>query len=98
VGNGSWTVFFRAELLYRSVPEGRQLNTLTIRQKKAFLNGGVFTSFGNRHLGSRRIQSELKRVHNFNVSRTTIDKILWAADAKPLFEGFSSEANRQSTA
>jgi transposase InsO family protein len=38
----------------------------------------------DRRLGSRRIQSELKRVHDFNISRTTIDKILRGMDAKPL--------------
>jgi len=38
----------------------------------------------NRNLGSRRIQSELKRTHDFDVSRTTIDKVLRAMDAKPL--------------
>jgi len=37
-----------------------------------------------RRLGSRRIQSQLKRVHNFNVSRTTIDKVLRAIDVQPL--------------
>src|SRR5947207_1952275 len=29
-----------------------------------------------RRLGSRRIQNELKRVHDFAVSRTTIEKVL----------------------
>lgn len=38
----------------------------------------------NRCLGSRRIQSELKRAHDFDVSRTTIDKVLRAMDVKPL--------------
>jgi len=38
----------------------------------------------NRCLGSRRIQSELKRAHDFDVSRTTIDKVLRAMDGKPL--------------
>lgn len=33
-----------------------------------------------RNLGSRRIQNELKRVHNFEVSRTTIDKVLKSMD------------------
>jgi transposase len=37
-----------------------------------------------RRLGSRRIQSELSRAHDFQVSRTTIDKILVTANAKPL--------------
>jgi len=37
-----------------------------------------------RRLGSRRIQSELRRAHDFEVSRTTIDKVLTAADSKPL--------------
>ena len=37
-----------------------------------------------RRLGSRRIQSELSRTHDFKVSRTTIDKILVAADSRPL--------------
>ena len=37
-----------------------------------------------RRLGSRRIQNELKRVHDFAVSRTTIEKVLRATDAKPL--------------
>jgi transposase InsO family protein len=37
-----------------------------------------------RRLGSRRIQSELRRTHNFHVSRTTIDKVLTAAKVKPL--------------
>ena len=32
----------------------------------------------------RRIQSELKRTHDFDVSRTTIDKVLRTMDAKPL--------------
>jgi transposase InsO family protein len=38
----------------------------------------------NRCLGSRRIHSELKRAHDFDVSRTTIDKVLRAMDVKPL--------------
>jgi transposase InsO family protein len=38
----------------------------------------------NRRLGSRRIQSELKRVHGFDVSRTTIDKVLRSMDVQPL--------------
>jgi len=38
----------------------------------------------NRSLGSRRIQSELKRAYDFDVSRTTIDKVLKAMDVKPL--------------
>jgi hypothetical protein len=38
----------------------------------------------NRSLGSRRIQNELKRVHDFDLSRTTIDKVLRAMDVKPL--------------
>jgi transposase len=38
----------------------------------------------DRGLGSRRIQSELKRVHDFDVSRTTIDKVLRAMNVKPL--------------
>ena len=38
----------------------------------------------NRWLGSRRIQSELKRAHDFDVSRTTIDKVLRAMNVKPL--------------
>ena len=37
-----------------------------------------------RRLGSRRIQNELKRGHDFAVSRTTFEKVLWTADAKPL--------------
>jgi len=37
-----------------------------------------------RRLGSRRIQNELKRVHDFTVSRTTIEKVLRATDAGPL--------------
>ena len=37
-----------------------------------------------RRLGSRRIQSELRRNHNFEVSRTTIEKVLRAMDVKPL--------------
>ena len=38
----------------------------------------------NRSLGSRRIQNELKRVYDFDLSRTTIDKVLRAMDVKPL--------------
>jgi transposase len=38
----------------------------------------------HRSLGSRRIQNELKRVHDFDLSRTTIDKVLRAMDVKPL--------------
>lgn len=38
----------------------------------------------NRGLGSRKIERELKRVHNFDVSRTTIDKVLRAMNVKPL--------------
>ena len=38
----------------------------------------------DRQLGSRRIQSELKRVYDFNVSRTTIDKVLRAMNVKRL--------------
>jgi len=37
-----------------------------------------------RNLGSRRIQSELKRIHDFDVSRTTIEKVLRAIEVKPL--------------
>jgi transposase InsO family protein len=37
-----------------------------------------------RRLGSRRIQSELQRVHDFAVSRTTIEKVLRAMDVQPL--------------
>jgi transposase InsO family protein len=37
-----------------------------------------------RRLGSRRIQNELQRVHDFDVSRTTIEKVLRAMDCKPL--------------
>jgi transposase InsO family protein len=37
-----------------------------------------------RGLGSRRIQNELKRVYNFEISRATIDKTLRALEAKPL--------------
>jgi len=40
--------------------------------------------FRKRRLGSRRIQNELGRAHSFEVSRTTIDKVLSRADAKPL--------------
>ena len=39
----------------------------------------------NRGLGSRRIQNELKGIHNFDVSRATIDKALRTIEAKPLF-------------
>src|SRR5262249_5497798 len=34
----------------------------------------------NRRLGSRRVQSELKRVYDFDVSRTTVEKVLQAMD------------------
>jgi transposase-like protein len=37
-----------------------------------------------RGLGSRRIQNELKRIYNFEVSRATIGKALRAIEAKPL--------------
>ncbi len=37
-----------------------------------------------RGLGSRRIQNELKRFYNFEISRATIDKTLRAIEAKPL--------------
>ena len=37
-----------------------------------------------RRLGSRRIQSELQRNHNFELSRTTIEKVLRGLDVKPL--------------
>jgi transposase InsO family protein len=40
--------------------------------------------FRGRRLGSRRIESELSRTHDFKVSRTTIDKVLSEADSKPL--------------
>ena len=36
-----------------------------------------------RGLGSRRIQSELKRSHDFDVSRPTIDKVLRTMDPRP---------------
>ena len=35
-------------------------------------------------MGSRRIQSELQRNHNLNLSRTTVEKVLRALKAKPL--------------
>jgi transposase len=37
-----------------------------------------------RNLGSRRIQNELKRGYDFEVSRTTIEKVLRSMAAKPL--------------
>lgn len=37
-----------------------------------------------RRLGSRRIQSELQRNHNFELSRTTIEKVLQAMEVQPL--------------
>jgi transposase InsO family protein len=37
-----------------------------------------------RRLGSRRIQSELQRNHNFEVSRTAIEKVLGALELQPL--------------
>ena len=45
---------------------------------------GWIRDLRSRSLGSRRIQSELKRVHDFNLSRTTIEKVLRALDVKPL--------------
>jgi transposase InsO family protein len=45
---------------------------------------GWIRSLRLRNLGSRRIQSELKRVHDFDVSRTTIEKVLRAMNVKPL--------------
>ena len=36
-----------------------------------------------RGLGSRRIQSELKRLHDFDVSRPTIEKVLKTLDPRP---------------
>src|SRR2546422_1314396 len=45
---------------------------------------GWIRDLRSRRLGSRRIQSELKRVHNFDLSRTTIDKVLRAMNVKPL--------------
>jgi transposase InsO family protein len=45
---------------------------------------GWIRELRKRRLGSRRIQNELKRVHDFGVSRTTIEKVLRAIDAKPL--------------
>jgi transposase InsO family protein len=44
---------------------------------------GWIRSLRLRNLGSRRIQSELKRVHDFDVSRTTIEKVLRAMNVKP---------------
>jgi len=38
----------------------------------------------HRRLGSRRIQSELDRTHGFQISRTTIDKILANSGSVPL--------------
>src|SRR5580704_18893686 len=37
-----------------------------------------------RGLGSRRIQNELKRIYDFDVSRATIDKALRTIEANPL--------------
>jgi transposase InsO family protein len=45
---------------------------------------GWIRELRKRRLGSRRIQNELKRVHDFDVSRTTIEKVLRAMDCKPL--------------
>ena len=45
---------------------------------------GWIRDLRRRNLRSRRIQSELKRVHDFDVSRTTIEKVLQAMDVKPL--------------
>jgi len=45
---------------------------------------GWIRELRKRRLGSRRIQNELKRVHDFDVSRTTIEKVLRAMDVKPL--------------
>jgi len=45
---------------------------------------GWIRELRKRRLGSRRIQNELKRVHDFNVSRTTIEKVLRAMGVEPL--------------
>jgi transposase InsO family protein len=44
------------------------------------LQRGWIRELRNRNLGSRRIQNELRRVRDFNVSRTTIDKVLKSID------------------
>jgi transposase len=45
---------------------------------------GWIRELRRRRLGSRRIQNELQRVHDFHASRTTIEKVLRAMDVKPL--------------
>jgi transposase InsO family protein len=45
---------------------------------------GWILNLRGRRLGSRRIQSELHRTHDFQVSRTTIDKVLAAGGTGPL--------------
>jgi transposase InsO family protein len=45
---------------------------------------GWIRELRKRRLGSRRIQNELKRVHDFEVSRTSIEKVLRAMNVKPL--------------
>lgn len=51
-------------------------------------------SNSRRRLGSRRIQSELDRTHGFEISRTTIDKILAESGTVPLLR---PNRNRKST-
>jgi transposase InsO family protein len=45
---------------------------------------GWIRDLRGRRLGSRRIQSELKRVHDLDLSRTTIEKVLRGMEVKPL--------------
>jgi len=45
---------------------------------------GWIRDLRDRRLGSRRIQSELKGVHDLDLSRATIEKVLRGMEAKPL--------------
>ena len=51
-------------------------------------------SQSRRRLGSRRIQSELDRSHGFQISRTTIDKVLAESGTVPLLR---TRRNRKAT-
>lgn len=79
-GNGSGAT--KGTELPVSPAKAGDLRTPPLRGS-AIVNEGGFSNFGGA-TGSRRIQSELRRTHDFEVSRTTIDKVLTAADSKLL--------------
>jgi len=79
----NWVRRYERDGIAGLVSESPQPKRSPARKISTYERGWIL-ELRSRRLGSRRIQSELRRTHSFHVSRTTIDKVLTAAKAEPL--------------